>query len=96
MKFMSEYLAENEIESLKSKERITDQEKIRLHWLEKEIEVFRFLKVNGIDMQGTIDDLKEKLEKSEVFVMQKGEFDKLNEKAKLYDEIKNIVSNSSK
>jgi hypothetical protein len=71
MRLMSTYLIESEIERIKSKKEIKSEEKIRLHVLEKEIEVLRFLKINGIDLQGTVEDFRWQLKNSEIYIMQK-------------------------
>lgn len=96
MRLMSTYLIESEIERIKSKKEIKSEEKIRLHVLEKEIEVLRFLKINGIDLQGTVEDFRWQLKNSEIYIMQKNKFNEMKKKSELYDKIRNIVSNEQK
>lgn len=96
MRLMSTYLIESEIERIKSKKEIKSEEKIRLHVLEKEIEVLRFLKINGIDLQGTVEDFRWQLKNSEIYIMQKNKFNEMKKKSDLYDKIGNIVLNEQK
>lgn len=96
MRLMSTYLIESEIERIKSKKEIKSEEKIRLHVLEKEIEVLRFLKINGIDLQGTVEDFRWQLKNSEIYIMQKNKFNEMKKKSELYDKIRNIVLNEQK
>lgn len=96
MRFMSTYLIESEIERIKSKKEIKSEEKIRLHVLEKEVEVLRFLKINGIDLQGTVEDFRWQLKNSEIYIMQKNKFNEMKKKSELYDKIRNIVLNEQK
>ena len=96
MRFMSTYLIESEIERIKSKKEIKSEEKIRLSVLEKEIEVLRFLDINGIDLRGTVEDFRWQLKKSEIYIMQKNKFNEMKKKSELYDKIRNIVLNEQK
>lgn len=96
MRFMSTYLIESEIERIKSKKEIKSEEKIRLSVLEKEIEVLRFLDINGIDLRGTVEDFRWQLKNSEIYIMQKNKFNEMKKKSELYDKIRNIVLNEQK
>lgn len=96
MRLMSTYLIESEIERIKSKKEIKSEEKIRLSVLEKEIEVLRFLDINGIDLRGTVEDFRWQLKNSEIYIMQKNKFNEMKKKSELYDKIRNIVLNEQK
>lgn len=93
MRFMSTYLIESEIERIKSKKEIKSEEKIRLNVLEKEIEVLRFLDINGIDLRGTVEDFRWQLKNSEIYIMQKNEFDEMKKKSEIYERIKSVILN---
>lgn len=93
MRFMSTYLIESEIERIKSKKEIKSEEKIRLSVLEKEIEVLRFLDINGIDLRGTVEDFRERLKNSEIFIIQKNEFNVMKKKSEIYERIKSVILN---
>lgn len=93
MRFMSTYLIESEIERIKSKKEIKSEEKIRLNVLEKEIEVLRFLDINGIDLRGTVEDFRERLKNSEIFIIQKNEFNVMKKKSEIYERIKSVILN---
>lgn len=93
MRLMSTYLIESEIERIKSKKEIKSEEKIRLNVLEKEIEVLRFLDINGIDLRGTVEDFRERLKNSKIFIIQKNKFDEMKKKSEVYDRIRNVILN---
>ncbi|WP_418428136.1 hypothetical protein [Blautia hydrogenotrophica] len=93
MRLMSTYLIESEIERIKSKKEIKSEEKIRLSVLEKEIEVLRFLDINGIDLRGTVEDFRERLKNSEIFIIQKNEFNVMKKKSEIYERIKSVILN---
>ena len=93
MRLMSTYLIESEIERIKSKKEIKSEEKIRLSVLEKEIEVLRFLDINGIDLRGTVEDFRERLKNSEIFIIQKNEFNVMKKKSEIYERIKSVIFN---
>lgn len=61
--------------------------------LEKEIEVLRFLDINGIDLRGTVEDFRERLKNSEIFIIQKNEFNVMKKKSEIYERIKSVILN---
>lgn len=92
MQLMSEWLLEEKITELQNKANLTPQDKMRLSLCQKEIEVIKKLKLFGIDMTGSCQEVIERLENQEIQFFNRKEYDLMCEKSRKYDLISKITN----
>lgn len=91
MQLMSEKLLEREIKRLEEDGRPEDEE-IIYSLCKKELAIIEKLKINHIDMRGEIEETVKRIENQAIYFMKPQEFEKMEEKARKYDEICKIVN----
>lgn len=90
MRFVTEHLLEEAIKQLE--ENNLKDNKLLYNLCKKELAVIQKLKINGIDMTGTIDEFNERIEKQAIYFMQPQEFEQMEEKARKYDKICRLIN----
>lgn len=91
MQWMTEHLLKCEIDKLSSKEGLDERECFLLMQCQKELEVLKRLKIEGIDTRGNVEDVKERLRGNSIYFINKAEYDSMYQKSVLFDAVKNIV-----
>ena len=92
MQLMSEWLLQDKIAELQNKSNLTSQDKMLLSLSQKEIEVIKKLKLFGIDMTGSCQEVIERLENQEIQFFNRKEYDSMCEKSRKYDLISKITN----
>lgn len=92
MQLMSEWLLQDKIAELQNKSNLTSQDKMLLSLCQKEIEVIKKLKLFGIDMTGSCQEVIERLENQEIQFFNRKEYDLMCEKSIKYDLISKITN----
>ena len=92
MQWMSEWLLSSKIKELSSKTVLAENEKFLLLQYQKELEVLNALKIEGIDLRGNIETVKQRLKDNSIYFINKSEFELLRQKASLFDAIKKITN----
>ncbi len=92
MQLMSEWLLQDKIAELQNKSNLTSQDKMLLSLCQKEIEVIKKLKLFGIDMTGSCQEVIERLENQEIQFFNRKEYDLMCEKSRKYDLISKITN----
>lgn len=90
MQLISEKLLEIEIKRLEEAGRAEDNE-LLYYQCKKELAVIKNLKINKIDMRGEIEECNQRIENQAIYFMDAGEFEEMEEKARKYDLICNII-----
>lgn len=91
MQLVSEKLLESEIEELADKKNLSNSEELLLNLCRKELSVISKLKIEGIDMTGTVQEVDERIESQSIYFMKKEDFDQLREKADRFDALKRLM-----
>lgn len=91
MQLVSEKLLEREIRRLEEKGRPEESE-ILYYQCKKELAVIEKLKINQIDMRGEIEETRKQIEEQGIYFMDEKEFETMEEKAKRYDLICEIMN----
>lgn len=92
MKWFTEHLLKTEIRKLTSKRNLDEHENICLIQYQKELKILERLKIEGIDMRGSVEDLEERLKENSIYFMEKKEYSEMYQKSVLFDAIKKIVN----
>ena len=92
MQLMSEWLLEEKIDELQHKSNLESIEKMLLSLCQKELEVIKNLKIFGIDMTGTRQEVVDRMKNQEIRFFNEKEFEQILEKARKYDSIFEIVN----
>ena len=92
MEWTTEFLLKREITKLSIKENLSEYDRIMLIQCQKELEVLRRLKIEGIDMRGNIEDIEMRLKDNSIYFMDKAEYDSMHQKSVLFDAVKNVVN----
>ena len=71
---------------------MAENEKFLLLQYQKELEVLNALKIEGIDLRGNIETVKQRLKDNSIYFINKSEFELLRQKASLFDAIKKITN----
>lgn len=91
VQLISEKLLEVEIKRLEEAGRPKDQE-IIYHLCKKELTVIQKLKINKIDMRGEIEEYNQRIENQAIYFMEPQEFEAMEEKARKYDAIAELIN----
>lgn len=91
MQLVSEKLLESRIKELAEKKDLSDSEELLLNLCRKELSVISKLKIEGIDMTGTLQEVDERIESQSIYFMKKEEFDQIKEKAARFDALKRLM-----
>lgn len=91
MQLVSEKLLEQKINELAEKKHISNSEELLLNLCRKELSVISKLKIEGIDMTGTVQEVDERIESQSIYFMKKEEFDQIKEKAARFDALKRLM-----
>lgn len=91
MQLVSEKLLESEIKELADKKNLSNSEELLLNLCRKELSVISKLKIEGIDMTGTVQEVDERIESQSIYFMKKEEFDQIKEKAARFDALKRLM-----
>ena len=91
MQLISEKLLESEIKDLADKKDLSNSEELLLNLCRKELSVISKLKIEGIDMTGTVQEVDERIESQSIYFMKKEEFDQIKEKAARFDALKRLM-----
>ena len=92
MQWMSEWLLSSKIEELSSKNILAGNEECLLLQYQKELEVLNALRIEGIDLRGGIETVKQRLKDNSIYFINKSEFELMRQKASLFDAIKKITN----
>lgn len=92
MQWATEHLLKCEINKLSAKDGLDKNEQFILLQYQKELEVLRRLKVEGIDMRGSVEDVEERLKGNSIYFINKTEYDNMHQKSVLFDAVKNVVN----
>ncbi|MDE6889147.1 MAG: hypothetical protein K2P45_10985 [Eubacterium sp.] len=90
MQLISEKLLEREIKRLEDAGRPGESE-ILYCQCKKELAVIEKLKINKVDMRGEIEEVNQSIADNAVYFMSPQEFEAMEEKARKYDVISEIV-----
>ncbi|PPK77490.1 hypothetical protein BXY41_11628 [Lacrimispora xylanisolvens] len=85
IQFVCEKLLEAIINQLTEKTDPTNKEVLLINLCRKELSVISKLKIEGIDMTGTAQEVEERIESQSIYFMGKEEFDQIKEKADRFD-----------
>lgn len=91
MQLVSEKLLEQKINELAEKKHISNSEELLLNLCLKELSVINKLKIEGIDMTGTVQEADERIGSQSIYFMKKEEFDQIKEKADRFDAFKRLM-----
>ena len=91
IQLISEKLLESRIKELEEKKDLSNSEELMLFLCKKEISVINKLKIEGIDMTGTVQEVDERIESQSIYFMKKGDFDQMKEKADRFDALKRLM-----
>lgn len=91
MQLVSEKLLESRIKELAEKKDLSNSEELLLNLCRKELSVISKLKIEGIDMTGTVQEADERIESQSIYFMKKEEFDQIKEKADRFDAFKRLM-----
>lgn len=91
MQLVSEKLLEAEIRELTEKTVLSNPEELMLNLCRKELSVISKLKIEGIDMTGTVQEVDERIESQSIYFMKKVDFDQMKEKADRFDALKRLM-----
>lgn len=92
IQWATEHLLKCEINKLSAKDNLDKDEQFILLQYQKELEVLKRLKIEGIDMRGTIDEVETRLKGNSIYFLDKSEYDSMYQKSVLFDAIKNVVN----
>lgn len=92
MQWATEHLLKYEINKLSTKDSLDENEQFLLSQYQKELEVLRRLKIEGIDMRGTIEEVETRLKGNSIYFLDKAEYDSMHQKSVLFDAVKNVVN----
>ncbi|MBE5990962.1 MAG: hypothetical protein E7247_01040 [Paenibacillaceae bacterium] len=85
LQLFSEWLLKERIAELSEKEKLNDIEEIWLDQCQKELAVIWKIKIEVIDMTGTLEEAKERFEGQSLIMMDPVELKLLQTKARKYD-----------
>lgn len=91
-------LLEKEIEKLSCKEKdktISYDEKIILSTFRKELLVLKKLKIEKIDLIGSLDEVSRRLDDQSIYFMTESEYNRMSSKADKFDIISDIIKPKS-
>ena len=92
MRWATEHLLKCEINKLSAKDNLDKDEQFILLQCQKELEVLKRLKIEGIDMRGTIEEVETRLKGNSIYFLDKTEYDSMHQKSVLFDAVKNVVN----
>lgn len=92
MRWATKHLLEYEINKLSAKDSLDENEHFLLLQYQKELEILRRLKIEGIDMRGSVEDVEERLKGNSIYFIDKAEYDYIYQKSVLFDAVKNVVN----
>lgn len=94
MQLTSEILLKREIERLESNPELRKDEldKIWYAMCKRELVVIERLKINNVDLRGTVEEVAERLKNQSLYFMDAKEFEEMKEKEKKYDKICGIIA----
>lgn len=92
MQWATEHLLKYEINKLSTKDSLDENEQFILLQYQKELEVLRRLKIEGIDMRGSVEVVEERLKGNSIYFMNKKEYDNMYQKSVLFNAVKNVVN----
>lgn len=91
IQLISEKLLEVKIKELTEKEDLSNPEELMLLLCQKELSVINKLKIEGIDMTGTFQEVDARIESQSIYFMKKEDFDQMKEKADRFDALKRLM-----
>lgn len=91
IQLISEKLLEAKINQLTEKTDLIGEETMLLNLCQKELSVISKLKIEGIDMTGTVQKVDKRIESQSIYFMKKEEFDQMKEKAERFDALKRLM-----
>lgn len=91
IQLISEKLLEAKIKELTEKEDLSNPEELMLLLCQKELSVINKLKIEGIDMTGTVQEVDARIESQSIYFMKKEDFDQMKEKADRFDALKRLM-----
>lgn len=77
---------------LSKKNNLDEHDQFMLLQCQKELEVLRRLKIEGIDMRGNAEDVEMRLKGNSIYFIDKAEYDSMYQKSVLFDAVKNVVN----
>ena len=89
MEWMTELLLQSQINEM---EKADGPDRLLLSVYKRELAVLKRLRVEGINLSGTVEDVEARLKGNSIYFMDKKEYEIMCRKAMLYDAIKKIVS----
>ncbi len=91
IQLISEKLLEAKIKELTGKTDLSNPEELILYLCQKEFSVINKLKIEGIDMTGTVQEVDERIESQSIYFMKKEKYDQMKEKADRFDTLKRLM-----
>ena len=91
MQLVSEKLLELRIKELTEKTDLSNSEELLLNLCRKELSVISKLKIEGIDMTGTVQEVDERIESQSIYFIKKEDFDQIKEKADRFEALKRLM-----
>lgn len=91
MQLVSEKLLELRIKELTEKTDLSNSEELLLNLCRKELSVISKLKIEGIDMTGTVQEVEERIESQSIYFMKREEFEQIKEKADRFEALKRLM-----
>ena len=92
MQWIAEHLLLSKIDEIKQKKNRDELDMVLLVQCQRELEIMQRLKIEGIDLRGSLEMVKTRLQDSSIYFMKKEEYNSIFRKATLFDEIKKIVN----
>lgn len=91
MQLVSEKLLESRIKELTEKRDLSNPEELMLFLCHKELSVINKLKIEEIDMTGTVQEVDVRIKSQSIYFMKKEDFDQMKEKADRFDALKRLM-----
>ena len=91
IQLICERLLESKIKELAEKNDLSNPEELMLNLCQKELSVISKLKIEEIDMTGTVQEVDERIESQSIYFMKKEGFDQIKEKADRFDALKRLM-----
>lgn len=92
MRWATEELLIQKIGELQSKSLKMEGDNVLLAQYSKELEILQRLKIEGIDLSGSVGVVSERLKNNSVYFMDKAEFDSMSAKASKLDVVRRILA----
>lgn len=91
IQLISEKLLESRIKELAERKDLSNPEELMFFLCQKELSVINKLKIEGIDMTGTVQEVDERIKNQSIYFMKKEDFDQMKENADRFDALKRLM-----